>query len=136
MDGYPGGRGGGGTPSTFWWAAVVTGNIELHIDADNNGTPETNWAPDRTPEERAVRNDPSKPGRLIAVSDGDSNTNEVPDFADLGQRKPFQNPKGSTRVWLREHVSSRNHTRPCTRLPGEERRFTSWLGVSCANGTR
>ena len=41
------------------------------------------------PPKRAVRNDPSKPGRLIAVNDGDSNTNGVPDFVDLRHSNRF-----------------------------------------------
>ena len=84
-----GGAGGsGGEAREYHWAAKIVGGIELHIDADNNSELD-NWAPDRTPEERAVRNDPSKPGRLIAVNDGDSNNNDIPDFADMLHSNKF-----------------------------------------------
>jgi len=81
--------GEGGRYAEYHWSAAVLGNIELHIDADNNGTPETNWAPDRKPEERAARVDPKKPGKLIAVNDGDSDNDGIPDFADMRHASKF-----------------------------------------------
>jgi hypothetical protein len=86
----PSGPGGpGGQATTNYWAAIIVGGIELHIDADNNGTPETNWAPDRTPEERAVRNDPSKPGRLVAVHNDDTDGDGQMDWFDWAHSNKF-----------------------------------------------
>ena len=70
------------------WAAQVVGTIELHIDSDNNSRKE-NWAPDRTVEERSIRNDPDKPGRLVAVDNGDSDHDGIIDYADMKHLNKF-----------------------------------------------
>jgi len=58
------------------------------IDSDNNSRKD-NWAPDRTVEERSIRNDPDKPGRLVAVDNGDSDHDGMADYADMKHLNKF-----------------------------------------------
>lgn len=84
--------GGGGGPAApppeKHWASRIAGGIQLHIDADNNSA-SPNWAPQRSPDERALRNLADKPGRLIAVNNADRNTNGIPDFVEMKESGAF-----------------------------------------------
>ena len=53
--------------------------VDLDIDSDNtNGA----GAPDRSAAEETLEDDDEKPGKLIAVNNGDFDTDGIPDYAD------------------------------------------------------
>lgn len=66
------------------WAADGTGSalvmgteidsasVDLQIDANNDGTVDSADEP--------IKNDPAKPGKIIAVNDGDADSHGVPDY--------------------------------------------------------
>ena len=57
---------------------------DLDIDSDNNNVWPSTW-PDRSAAEdeaEDVLGDPARPGKLIAVNDGDDDGDGIPDFAD------------------------------------------------------
>jgi len=53
--------------------------IDLDIDSDNNNAFN---APARSDEEEDIQDDPSLPGKIIAVNNQDIDDDGVPDYAD------------------------------------------------------
>jgi len=58
---------------------TVFGGLDLDIDSDNNNG---FLVPDRSVAEEQIEDHPSKPGKLVAVNDLDTDEDDIPDYAD------------------------------------------------------
>ncbi len=70
--------------NTLWeWAFL---NLDVDVDSDNNN--ELNL-PDRTREEESIENAEGHPGKILTVNYGDTDDDDIPDFADFDSGEPF-----------------------------------------------